>query len=445
MNDLHNDRKKLSAEDVLAIDHNHIWHPYASVTPSPQVWPVESAQGVRLTLSTGETLIDGMSSWWSTIHGYNHPVLNKAAHSQIEKMSHVMFGGLTHEPATSLTQRLVELSPGGLNRVFLSDSGSVSVDVAIKMALQYWQSKGFPSKHKLLAFRHGYHGDTLGAMALCDPDTGMHHLFSNNLTQHLFSPAPPTGFDCPVDTKWLNTFNKLLEENHQDLAAIIIEPVVQGAGGMRFYSPEYIKAIKESCEAYKILFIADEIATGFGRTGKLFACNHSNITPDIMCLGKTLTGGYVTLAATLCTDQVANTICAGEGGAFMHGPTFMANPLACAIATASIDLLISTSWQVSITRLAQGLKKGLEPAKYISGVKDVRVLGGIGVIELENPINMDVIQPLFVEQGIWIRPFGRLIYTMPPYIMSDADLHTLTHSIVKVINIYLNKDFAKNV
>ena len=437
MNDSHTD-KQLNTERLLAIDRHHIWHPYASVTPSPQTWPVASAQGVRLTLSTGELLIDGISSWWSTIHGYNHPVLNKAAQSQLEKMSHVMFGGLTHEPAANLTQRLVTLSPEGLNRVFLSDSGSVSVEVAIKMALQYWQAKGMSGKHKLLAFRHGYHGDTLGAMALCDPETGMHHLFSHNLTQHLFSAAPPAGFDKAVDQQWLNTFDTLLKANHKDLAAIIIEPVVQGAGGMRFYSPEYIKVIRERCDRYHILFIADEIATGFGRTGELFACNHSNTTPDIMCLGKTLTGGYLTLAATLCTDDIAHTICAGEGGAFMHGPTFMANPLACAVATASIDLLLSSHWQASIARLSAGLKKGLEPATHISGVKEVRVLGGIGVIELENPVNMDVIQPLFVEQGIWIRPFGRLIYTMPPYIIDDKDLQILTRSMVNVINTYLN-------
>ncbi|MFL0797882.1 MAG: adenosylmethionine--8-amino-7-oxononanoate transaminase [Cellvibrionaceae bacterium] len=423
----------LSTEELLRIDREHCWHPYSSFDNPPPVYPVESAEGVRLTLRDGREVIDGMSSWWCTIHGYNHPILNKAAEDQLKKMSHVMFGGITHEPAVQLVKKLVEITPEPLQRVFLSDSGSIAVEVAIKMAIQYWQSQGVSEKSQLLTVRNGYHGDTFATMAVCDPVNGMHHLFSKALQQHLFAAAPPQGFDRPFEEQDIAEFKQLLEENHQQLAAVILEPIVQGAGGMRFYSPHYLKRVRELCDEFNVLLIADEIATGFGRTGKLFACEHADICPDILCLGKAITGGYMTLAATLCTEKVSKGICSGEAGVFMHGPTFMGNPLACAVANASIELLLSSPWQENVARLEAGLKSGLAPCKELDSVEDVRVLGAIGVVELKEPVKMAEIQERLVDNGVWLRPFGKLVYTMPQFVMNDKDLATLTEKTYKVL------------
>ncbi|MBD2858532.1 adenosylmethionine--8-amino-7-oxononanoate transaminase [Spongiibacter sp. KMU-158] len=419
-------------------DQQHVWHPYASAINPPVLFPVVGAEGVELELSDGRKLIDGMSSWWSAIHGYRNPALDKAAQAQLQHMSHVMFGGLSHEPAATLCKRLVDLTPAALSRVFISDSGSVAVEVAIKMAIQYWHAKGQPQKSKLLALRNGYHGDTFGAMATCDPVTGMHHLFSDVLPEHVFAPAPisPPG-QTPAQEE-LDQLGEMIRQNKDTLAAVILEPIVQGAGGMRFYSADYLIAIRQFCDDYGVLLIHDEIATGFGRTGKLFACEHAGISPDIMCVGKALTGGYLSLAATLCSEDVAQGICEGEAGVFMHGPTFMGNPLACSIANASLELLLSQDWQANIARIESQLIEGLSPARDIPGVADVRCFGAIGVIELEQAVDMSIIQPRFVEQGIWIRPFGKLVYTMPPYIISEQQLQTLCHKMVSVIQDYLS-------
>jgi adenosylmethionine-8-amino-7-oxononanoate aminotransferase len=415
-------------------DRRVVWHPYASATDIPEIFPVVSAHGVHLELADGRRLLDGMSSWWCAIHGYNHPVLNRAVRDQLFDMAHVMFGGLTHPPAVKLARLLTELTPPSLERVFFSDSGSVSVEVALKMALQYWYSVGRPGKQKLVALRNGYHGDTFGAMSLCDPDTGMHHLFGDVLPKHYFVPAPTRRFeeDCPE--RELAAMAELLSGHHQEIAAVIVEPVVQGAGGMRFYSPAYLVQLRALCDAFDVLLIFDEIATGFGRTGKLFALEHAGVEPDILCLGKALTGGYMTLAATLCSSRIATGISEGEAGAFMHGPTFMANPLACSTAIASIELLLSMPWQRTIRRINEALERGLAQARELDQVADVRTLGAIGVIELHQPVDMKTVQPMFVERGVWIRPFGRLIYTMPPYIMNDDDLAELTGAMVDVVS-----------
>jgi adenosylmethionine-8-amino-7-oxononanoate aminotransferase len=415
-------------------DAEHVWHPYASATDTPEVFPVASAEGVRLTLTDGRTLIDGMASWWCAIHGYNHPVLNRAVTDQLQAMSHVMFGGLTHEPAVKLAETLTSLTPPALERVFFSDSGSVAVEIALKMALQYWHSKGQSQRQQLVALRNGYHGDTFGAMSLCDPVTGMHHLFGDALPQQLFAPAPDCGFDAPCSDTDFEGMRTLVEQHHQTIAAIIVEPVVQGAGGMRFYSPQYLVRLRALCDEYGLLLIYDEIATGFGRTGKLFALEHAGVTPDILCLGKALTGGYMTLAATLCTADVARVISESEAGAFMHGPTFMANPLACATALASIDLLVHSPWQARVERLASELAAGLAPAADLPQVADVRVLGAIGVIELHEAVDMKQVQPQFVERGVWVRPFGRLVYVMPPFVMDTADVAVLTAAMVDVVS-----------
>lgn len=418
---------------ILIKDQQFVWHPYSSLTNPIPAYEVVSAQGVNLQLADGTELIDGMSSWWCTIHGYNHPVLNQAAKQQIDAVSHVMFGGITHAPAVNLCEKLVKITPAGLDKVFLADSGSVGVEVAIKMAFQYWISKGQPQKNKLLSLRNGYHGDTFAAMSVCDPVTGMHHLFSEVLQQHLFAPAPQTAFDGDWDEGDITEFARLIRDNQQQLAAVILEPIVQGAGGMRFYSPEYLRRVRELCDQHNVLLIADEIATGFGRTGKLFACEWADISPDIMCLGKAITGGYMTLAATLCSNKVSEGICAGEAGCFMHGPTFMGNPLACAVANASIDLLLNNNWQQDIQRIETALKSELRPFTKLESVAEVRALGAIGVIEMHQQVNIAEIQKKFVEAGVWVRPFGKLVYVMPPFISTDIQITQLMQGIYNVL------------
>ncbi|GGB88374.1 adenosylmethionine-8-amino-7-oxononanoate aminotransferase [Marinobacterium zhoushanense] len=420
--------------EQLAFDQQHIWHPYSSMINPPPMVPVESASGVRIRLSDGRELIDGMASWWSVIHGYNHPSLNAAAHAQIDRVAHVMFGGLTHEPAIELSRKLVQMTPAGLDRVFLADSGSVAVEVAMKMAIQYWHARGKPGKHKLVALQNGYHGDTFGAMSVCDPVTGMHELFSGVLAQQVHIPRPATRFGQPLIDGDCDALEQTLREHGDEIAALIVEPIVQGAGGMYFYSPEWLKQARILCDRYEVLLIADEIATGFGRSGKLFACEHAGISPDILCLGKALTGGYMTLSATLTTAHIGETISAGGAGCFMHGPTFMGNPLACAVANASLTLLQEQDWQAEVSRIETRLTASLSPAASLSGVADVRVLGAIGVIELHEAVSLASVQPLFVEQGIWVRPFGKLVYVMPPYVMSNADLDTLCSGIIQVLN-----------
>ena len=426
--------KRLSTEEMLTLDKQHIWHPYASMIDSPPVYPVVSASGVRLKLADGRELIDGMSSWWSAIHGYNHPVLNQAAKMQLDDMSHVMFGGITHPQAVTLAKRLVDITPASLTKVFFSDSGSVAVEVAIKMAIQYWYSVGHKEKHQLLALRKGYHGDTFAAMSVCDPVTGMHHLFSDVLPKQYFADAPASKYGETFEDSDLDSFKLLIKKYHKQLAAVILEPVVQGAGGMNFYSPQYLKQVRLLCDDYNVLLICDEIATGFGRTGKLFACEHADIEPDIMCLGKCLTGGYLSLAATLCNDKVTEGICKGEAGVFMHGPTFMANPLACAIANASIELLLSQPWQAIVENMEKRLAIGLAPARDSHQVVDVRTIGSLGVIELATEVDMVSIQKLLVDKGIWLRPFGKLLYTIPPYIIDNDDIDKLTAAMVEIVH-----------
>lgn len=425
---------QLSAEQISTLDQQHVWHPYSSFTSPLAPFPVASTSGVRIKLADGRELIDGMASWWSAVHGYGHPKLKQAAHDQIETMSHVMFGGLTHEPAVTLCEKLVKLAPEGLNKVFISDSGSVAVEVAIKMAFQYSLSQGNKQKNKLLTVKNGYHGDTFATMATCDPVNGMHHMFENVLSKHIFAQAPQCLFGDAFEEHHIADVKHKLDTQHEEIAAIIIEPIVQGAGGMRFYSPDYLKRIRELCDEYNILLIADEIATGFGRTGKMFACEHAGISPDILCVGKALTGGFMSLAATLCTDKVAKGICEGEAGVFMHGPTFMGNPLACAVANASLDVLMEGLWPQQVANIESGLEKGLAPARVLPQVKDVRVLGAIGVIELHEPVHMPTVQPMFVEEGVWVRPFGKLIYVLPPFIINDEDLAFLTKAMVNVVS-----------
>lgn len=420
--------KSIMTTDDLAFDSRHIWHPYTSMTKPLPVYPVVSAEGCELHLANGEHLVDGMSSWWAAIHGYNHPRLNAAMKTQIDQMSHVMFGGISHPSAVALCRKLVAITPEPLECVFLADSGSVAVEVAMKMALQYWQAKG-ESRQRFLTFRNGYHGDTFGAMSVCDPDNSMHSLWKGYLPENLFAPAPHSRFDGEFDEYDMVAFARLMAAHRHEIAAVILEPVVQGAGGMRMYHPEWLKRIRKMCDREGILLIADEIATGFGRTGKLFACDHAGISADILCLGKALAGGTMTLSAAITTRNVAETISNGEAGCFMHGPTFMGNPLACAVATESLALLESGEWQMQVAAIERQLKRELAPAADAPLVADVRVLGAIGVVETRYPVNPALLQRFFVEQGVWIRPFGRLIYLMPPYPISPQQLTRLTRAV----------------
>lgn len=412
----------------LQFDRQHIWHPYTSLKNPLPVYPVTHASGVTLYLEDGRSLIDGTSSWWSAVHGYNHPQLNAAVTAQLSKMSHVMFGGITHQPAVDLAKTLLSLVPVSLTKVFFADSGSIAVEVALKMALQFWLSQGNTNKTKILSLAKAYHGDTFAAMAVCDPDDGMHSLFRSQLTPQLFSPAPQSRFDGEWLSEDETALRLMFAQHHQDIAAMIVEPILQGAGGMRMYHPRYLKLCRELCHEFNVLLICDEIATGFGRTGKLFACEHGAIAPDILCVGKALSGGYITLAATLCSDKVAN----GIGGALMHGPTYMANPLACSVANASLQIIASGKWQTQVSVIEQQLRSELQPAKSLPQVADVRVLGAVAVLEMTDTVDVALCQRLFVELGVWIRPFGRLLYLMPPFIIKPAELRQLTSAMLLV-------------
>ncbi|MDW6017397.1 adenosylmethionine--8-amino-7-oxononanoate transaminase [Vibrio plantisponsor] len=417
----------------LTFDRQHIWHPYTSTLTPLTCYPVTHAEGVHLYLEQGDQLVDGMSSWWSAIHGYNHPLLNQAAHQQIDKMSHVMFGGITHQPAIDVCKKLLSLAPSNLQQVFLADSGSVAVEVSLKMALQYWHAKG-ESRSKFLTLRHGYHGDTFAAMSVTDPDNSMHSLYKGFLPEHIFADSPQGNFWQEWDESDIEDFRHKLTQHHQQIAAVILEPIVQGAGGMRIYHPEFLRQVRQLCDEFNLLLILDEIATGFGRTGKLFACEHADVQPDILCVGKALTGGYMTLSATLTTQKVADTVCGGEAGCFMHGPTFMGNPLACSVASASLDIIATEQWQTQVKQIETFFAEELVQFESYSEVKQVRYLGAIGVIETHNPVQMENIQALFVEMGVWIRPFGRLIYIMPPYISQPEHLNKLLTAIKSALN-----------
>lgn len=409
--------------ELLDFDRDHVWHPYASMTSPAPTRLVESANGVRLRLSDGREVIDAMSSWWCAIHGYRHPALDAAARAQLDSMSHVMFGGLTHEPGIRLAQRLIELTPPALQHVFFADSGSVSVEVAIKMCLQYQRNHG--RRARLLTIRGGYHGDTFAAMSVCDPVDGMHQLFAGAVAEQVFAPRPPAGLDADI-TSWAEATAALVEQHAAELAAIIVEPVLQGAGGMHVYPPECLRVLRDLADAHGLLLVFDEIATGFGRTGELFAMHHADVVPDVLCVGKALTGGYLTLAAVLCTTDVARGVSEGEGGALMHGPTFMANPLACAIALANLDLLVDNDWRVNVKRIESGLVEGLAPCASFAGVADVRALGAVGVVQLEKSFDVERATAAALERGVWVRPFRDLIYTMPPYICTDDDVDAIT-------------------
>lgn len=422
-----------NTENLVRRDRASLWHPYSSMINAPPVFPVQSAAGVRIMLADGTELIDGMASWWCAIHGYNHAVLNAAVEAQLANMAHVMFGGMTHAPAIELAEKLISITPASLQKVFFSDSGSVAVEVALKMAIQYWAARGEPGKQKMLSLRQAYHGDTLGAMAVCDPVTGMHTLFKQALTPHYFADAPRVRFNGEWRDQDILSLRTLLAQHHAQIAALILEPIVQGAGGMWFYSAEYLQRARTLCDEYNVLLIADEIATGFGRSGRLFACEHANIAPDIMCVGKALTGGYLTLAATLTSNEVSDAISNAGSGVFMHGPTFMANPLACAVALASINLLMENNWQQKVRFIEAELEQGLAKCRTLANVVDVRVLGAIGVVELDKPVDMHTVPAEFVKRGVWLRPFGKLVYMMPPYIIEANELNKLCEAIYAVV------------
>ena len=428
---------------LLAFDGEHVWHPYGALPGASPALPVVSARGVRLKLADGRELIDGMASWWCAIHGYRHPALDGAAREQLGRMAHVMFGGLTHEPAVRLAERLVAIAPDGLEQVFFADSGSVSVEVAIKLSLQFQRAMGHPERRRLLSVRGGYHGDTFGAMAVCDPVGGMHSMFTGVLPEHVFAERPPDGFGAGLDAAWGAHVSELLARHAHELAAVIVEPVMQGAGGMRFHAPECVALLRRLCDEHGLLLVLDEIATGFGRTGALFACEHAGVAPDVMCVGKALTGGYLTLAATLCTRAVSEAVSSGEGGGLMHGPTFMANPLACAVALASLDLLGDgggpaqaaagsgeIGWRARVGAIEDGLRAGLEPARELPGVADVRVLGAIGVVQMREKVDVAAVTAVAIERGVWLRPFRDLIYTMPPYVIEEDDLRRVIEAVV---------------
>jgi len=422
----------------LDFDQIHVWHPYSKIPAETPAVGIKKTNGSIITLANDNKVIDGMSSWWSTIHGYNQPDIIKAMHLQLDIMPHIMFGGLTHEPAIELAKKLIELTPRDLDKVFFVDSGSVAVEVAIKMAMQYWISLNKPKKNKLITVKNGYHGDTFGTMAICDPVNGMHGLFKQTLTKHYFAQAPEQGFTTQSDNKDIEELRDILEKKHHNIAAMIIEPIVQGAGGMRIYRPDYLRQVRSLCDQFDVLLIIDEIATGFGRTGKLFACEWANITPDIMTLGKTLTGGHISLAATLTTEKISQTISNGKPGILAHGPTYMANPLACSAALANIEVLLKSNWQENIRRIEKHFIKELIPLKQIPGIKDVRVLGAIGAIELEQDDLGNQIQQIALENGVWIRPFGKLVYTLPAYNIKQTNLDKLTTVINNSIRLILS-------